>query len=124
MLNVSNLEKSLEFYESALGFKVVSAKEALKEYRLGILRSGDTELMLSETDADIGLSKNINPHENISWPTIFYFYPDDVEELYEYVRNKGFMTTSLEVTFYGMKEFSLQDPDGHLLSFGQDTENL
>ena len=123
MLNVSNLEESLEFYQSALRFEVVSPKEALQDYRWGVIRSGDTELMLSETDTTVELKKDINPHENTSWPTIFYFYPDDVEELYKYVTEKGFKTTPLEVTFYGMKEFSLQDPDGHMLSFGQDAEN-
>lgn len=123
MLNVSNLEASLEFYESALRFEVVSSKEALQEYRWGVIRSGDTELMLSETDSAIDLKKDIIPHQDTSWPTIFYFYPDDVEELYRYVTEKGFKTTALEVTFYGMKEFSLQDPDGHMLSFGQDAEN-
>ena len=122
MLNVSNLEASLAFYRSALGFEVVSPKEALEEYRWGIIRSGDTELMLSETDSALGLRKDIDPQQNTSWPTIFYFYPDDVEALYRSVTGKGFKTTPLEVTFYGMKEFSLQDPDGHMLSFGQDAE--
>ena len=27
---------------------------------------------------------------------------------------------SLQVTIYGMREFSLTDPDGHMLSLGQD----
>ena len=48
MLNVSNLEASLAFYESALNFEVVSAKEALTEWRWGTIRSGDTELMPGE----------------------------------------------------------------------------
>ena len=122
MLNVSNIDASLEFYEKALKFELVSSKEELKEWRWGIIRSGDTELMLSETQADLGLNKDIDPNQDTSWPTIFYFYPDDVSELYQYVVDNGYKITSLEITFYGMKEFSMQDPDGHLLTFGQDTD--
>ena len=32
----------------------------------------------------------------------------------------GYQPTPLQVTSYGMHEFSLVDPDGHMLSFGQD----
>ncbi len=122
MLNVSNLEASLDFYQRSLNFQVVSPKEALEEWRWGVIRSGDTELMLSETQTDLGLTRNIDPEHDTSWPTIFYFYPDDIESLYEHVTRSGFKATPLVVTFYGMKEFSLQDPDGHLLTFGQDVD--
>jgi hypothetical protein len=44
--------------------------------------------------------------------------PGDVTTLYDQVRQQGY----LEKTLYGMLEFSLQDPDGHLLSFGQDLD--
>lgn len=122
MLNVSNLEASLAFYEQALNFELVSSTEELREWRWGVVRSGDTELMLSETETNLGLKKEIDPHQDTSWPTIFYFYPDDVMALHQHVMAHGFDATPLETTFYGMKEFSLQDPDGHLLTFGQDAD--
>ena len=123
MLNVSDIEASLSFYKTALHFELVSPSEALKEWRWGIIRSGETELMLSETETDLKLKKKIDPHHDTSWPTIFYFYPDDVEALYNHVTKNGFQATPLEVTFYGMREFSMQDPDGHVLSFGQDPKH-
>ena len=120
MLNVSDIDQSLDFYQKALGFELVSQPEALKEWRWGIIRSGKTELMLSETQCELKLKPGINPRTDVEWPVIFYFYPEDVEALYKDVCGKGFAATPLEDTIYGMREFSLQDPDGHLLSFGQD----
>ena len=76
--------------------------------------------MLSESRAKADAEKIADPHLDTRWPAIFYFYPDDVVALYAHVVASGFAPTALEVTHYGMREFSLTDPDGHLLSFGQD----
>ena len=120
MLNVSNINKSLEFYEKALGFKVVSDPKAVNEWRWATIRSGNTELMLSETETDIGLEIPMDPQESTKWPVIFYFYPDNVSQLHQHVNDCGYLPTPLINTIYGMKEFSVQDPDGHMLSFGED----
>ena len=58
----------------------------------------------------------------LAFLVIFYFYPDDVVRLYAHILAEGFEPTALKVTHYGMREFSLVDPDGHVLSFGQDAD--
>jgi len=122
MLNVSDIRRSLDFYRQVLGFEVVSPEDKVEEWQWATIRSGDTELMLSQSEADLGLVKPIDLKHDASWPTIFYFYPDDVVGLHASVREQGYDRTPLEVTFYGMREFSMQDPDGHVLSFGQDAD--
>ncbi len=122
MLNVSNIETSLEFYRRALDFEVVSDPAMVKQWRWATIRSGQTELMLSESERDPGDGHIEDPHHDISWPAIFYFYPEDVVSLYAHVLAEGFEPTTLAVTHYGMREFSLTDPDGHVLSFGQDAD--
>ncbi len=120
MLNVSDIHKSLAFYKDALGFDVVSDKAAVEEWRWATIRSGDTELMLSETGCSPGLVKDIDPQQSVSWPAIYYFYPEDVTALHQHMLNCKFKPTDVKNTIYGMKEFSIQDPDGHMLSFGED----
>ena len=120
MLNVSDIEKSLQFYSRAFGFEVASDPKAIEEWKWATIRSGETQLMLSESGGAPNLRAITNPYENVDWPCIYYFYPEDVESLYQHVLSEGFKPTELETTFYGMKEFSIRDPDGHLLSFGQD----
>ncbi len=120
MLNVSNIFNSIEFYEKALSFKVVSDPKLVEEWRWATIRSGKTELMLSETDTNIPLKMPIDPHQSTAWPSIFYFYPEDVNQLYQHVKDCGYQPTPLINTIYAMKEFSIQDPDGHMLSFGED----
>lgn len=120
MLNVSNIETSLDFYRRAAGFEVVSDPSAVDEWRWATIRSGHAELMLSESRAEPGPREVEDPHEQSGWAAIFYFYPDDVVRLYAHVLAEGFEPSALRITHYGMHEFSLVDPDGHVLSFGQD----
>jgi uncharacterized glyoxalase superfamily protein PhnB len=120
MLNVSDIKASLEFYCEALDFNVVSNPDAVQEWGWATIRSGWTELMLSQTDSPPTPVADIDPHANNAWPVIFYFYPDDVARLYAQVIARGYLPTPLQVTIYRMREFSLADPDGHMLSFGQD----
>ena len=123
MLNVSDIDASLGFSRDALGFEVVSDPAAVKEWRWATIRSGRTELMLSQTESGPGLERSPDPHADTRWPTIFYFYPEDVASLYAQVVAAGYQPTPLIDTIYGMREFSLLDPDGHMLSFGEDADD-
>lgn len=121
MLNVSDIQKSLTFYAEAFGFEIVSDPSVVSEWKWATIRSGNTELMLSESDGNPHLRQGVEPQKYFDWPCIFYFYPDNVEKFHAHLVEKGFNPTPMETTFYGMKEFSIQDPDGHMLSFGQDS---
>ena len=60
----------------------------------------------------------------VAWlvTAIYYFYPENVVDLHAEVKQKEFQVSDLRVTFYGMKEFEVRDPDGHILWFGQETD--
>ncbi|QPJ60856.1 MAG: hypothetical protein G3M70_02710 [Candidatus Nitronauta litoralis] len=115
MLSVADINKSLEFYQAALGFKCINSDKELKEWKWAQLRSDNVTLMLTQNGGPV------HPEGEHDFNTVFYFYPDDVVSLYEKLKQEGYSVTDLIVTFYQMKEFSLKDPDGHFLSFGQDT---
>ncbi len=120
MLNVSNIGTSISFYQDALGFKVVSDEASVQEWKWAIIASGTTELMLSETEHPPTLAKIANVLQSEDWPVLFYFYPEAVKPLHQSLLDKGYAPSELSETFYGMLEFSLQDPDGHLLCFGEE----
>ena len=54
--------------------------------------------------------------------TTFYFYPDDVMPLYDSLKAAGIEVSDPFVTFYGMKEIVIHDPDGYCLCFGLPTD--
>jgi uncharacterized glyoxalase superfamily protein PhnB len=122
MLNVADIRRSLDFYREAVGFELASSQEAVEQWRWAYLRSGSCELMLSESGGPPDQLVHIDPSRDEGWPAIYYFYPEDVVALHTEIRGKGFQASDLRVTFYGMKEFELRDPDGHILWFGQTTD--
>jgi uncharacterized glyoxalase superfamily protein PhnB len=60
--------------------------------------------------------------ERLGFTPVMFFYPDDVVALHRELTQRGVEVGELSVTFYRMKEFSFLDPDGHMLTFGQGTD--
>ena len=52
--------------------------------------------------------------------SVLYLYPDNVVEFHRHARERGLSVPELDVTFYGMTEVRIEDPDGNRLWIGQD----
>jgi len=106
MLPVSSMPASVEFYQK-LGFTVERRDDS---WRWAMLCFGDCRLMLDESiKVDPGIPRS----------SVLYFYPDAIAEYHEQVRRNGLVVPDLDVTFYGMTEFRIEDPDGNRLWIGQ-----
>ena len=49
-----------------------------------------------------------------------YVYSDDVETLWEELKDETKVAYPLYDTHYGMREFGIRDLDGYMLSFSKD----
>jgi catechol 2,3-dioxygenase-like lactoylglutathione lyase family enzyme len=117
MLPVTDIHKSIAFYEDALGFAVSDRQvDENGHWSWCSLKSGPVELMLALRGQDIDRAYQRQARGAI----VFYFYPDDVAALHAALKQKGHAVSELRVTSYRMKEFELKDPDGHSLWFGQE----
>lgn len=110
VLNCSDIEQSLNFYEQALQFVVLNKRIGEFGLEWVHLRSGEVVLMLERASArDQMVSNSLNR---------LYFYSDDVAATHHYLRAKGYDVSPIIETAY-MKEFDLHDPDGQRLTLGQ-----
>lgn len=107
MQPVKSMPESVPFYEK-LGFVVEDRND---EWGWARLRCGDCQIMLDQS---------INLHAGIPRISVLYLYPEDVVEFHRQVRRNGLDVPELEVTFYGMTEFRLEDPDGNRLWIGHE----
>lgn len=109
MLPVKSTSASVDFYCGMLGFEVENRND---EWGWAMLRFGECRLMVDQS---------INAHPGKFRDAILYLYPDDVVAYHKQVREKGLAVPELAVTFYGLTEFRINDPDGNRLWIGQNT---
>ena len=126
--DVFNLEESLHFYTSLIGFNIVYER---KEDKFAFLQLEDVQLMLQE----------INEEGN-KWGTGKLEYPlgvginfqidvTNIDEIYGNLRKANYkIFVEMEEHWYrkdeilmGCREFLVQDPNGYVLRFSQDIEN-
>jgi len=118
MLICDDTQESIRFYTEVLGFRVTNRVDDLGKSGWASLNHGSIQLML----ASPGYIKEPRKVAGRYSQAMFYFYPADVAQLHADVRAKNYPTTELVVRFYGMKEFEMLDPSGHVLVFGQETD--
>jgi catechol 2,3-dioxygenase-like lactoylglutathione lyase family enzyme len=108
MLPVKSMPASIDFYQK-LGFSVERRSD---EWGWAMLCLDECRLMVDQS---------INRHLGDSRASVVYLYPENIVEYHRQVRRNGVDVPDLEVTFYGMTEFRLNDPDGNRLWIGQNT---
>ena len=119
MLQSSDLQRTITFYTEVLGFEVTGTHEYEGELVWCSLRQDTTHLMFFfEGEHDHG-DGEIHSHEPGMSGTL-YFYPDDADALYETVKDRVEVQSAPQDMPYGMREFSISDPDGYRLSFGSE----
>ena len=106
MLPVKSMPASVVFYQK-LGFSV---EERNDDWHWAMLCFDECRLMVDQS---------INAYRDATRQSVIYLYPEDVVEYHRQVRENGVTVPVLDVTFYGLTEFRIDDPDGNRLWIGQ-----
>ena len=116
-IKCSQIKASLAFYTEILDFKVVQAPDPDPTSFMSVyafLERGGSHVHLSEHSGD-GV-----------FGSVIYVRVEDIEATYKTliengleVKDKGVLTMELVTQAWGMKEFSVKDPDGNRITFGQ-----
>jgi uncharacterized glyoxalase superfamily protein PhnB len=110
MLRTKNLQESVEFYTRILGFE---CDELSEEWGWASLHRDGITLMLARPNA----------HESFDRPAFtgsLYIRTDDVDVLWEQLKDRAKVCYPVEDFEYGMREFAIYDNNGYLLQFGQE----
>ena len=111
MLETEDIKQTVDFYTEMLGFECESLYPDADNPIWTCLRKDDVEIMFSVRNA----------HSTIEKPTMtgsLYLYPEDVDAVWEQLKDKVKICYPIENFEYGMREFGISDNNGYLLQFG------
>lgn len=118
MLWTKDLEGSVKFYSTVLGFSV----DALNlDWGWASLTLDKVSIMLTKPlvfDAPPGCE----PPATIGCTGSFYFNTDAVDSLWGELKDKATVCYGIESFEHGMREFAVYDNNGYILQFGQEIE--
>jgi len=115
VLLVSDVVRSAAYYATKLGF--VSPRLWGEPPAFAIARRDAMQVMLNQ----VGPGDVFQPNGAYDGRYSAYFDVRDADALYaEFAANGADVVCAPEDEPYMMREFSVRDPDGHLLAFGHD----
>ena len=118
LIQVFDMPTSLRFYRDTLGFELVSRSGDTDDCGWAWLRLGNAELMLNT--AYDGGERPTEPDPTRAaahFDTCLYFGAPDVDAVYAFLQARGIPSEPPKVSWYGMKQLYLSDPDGYHLCF-------
>ena len=118
MMICRDVQATIEFYCNVLGFQVRDRMDNVGASGWASLERGNVRIMLASPT----YVPSPQPVKGQLSEVLFYFYTDDVEDLRNHIVHCGYPVSDFAVRFYQMKEIELTDPEGHVLIFGQDTD--
>jgi catechol 2,3-dioxygenase-like lactoylglutathione lyase family enzyme len=111
---VDDLQASLDFYRSKLGFTITFTGEDI----FGIVQRDGVMIMLKAIGSEIHPQPNRSRHEWARWDA--YVYTPDPDSLYsEFVANAVPMHRPLDDTSDGLRAFEIADNSGYVICFGR-----
>ncbi len=114
LLNVEDVEASLDFYRNALGFTVDNRHDDRGKPIWAAIRHGEIALMLNSPEQADSSARRRRPSYG---ETLFYLYVPDAQAAHEELSARGYAPGPLAEQPYGVLEFTLRDPDGYELAF-------
>lgn len=110
MLWTEKFDETIDFYTKILGFIVVERND---NWGWASLYKDEVEIMLAKPNEH-------TPFDKPSFTGSLYFNTDQVDQLWEQLKEKAKVCYEIETFEWEMREFAIYDNNGYLLQFGQD----
>ena len=117
-LIVGDIERSRRFYCDVLGFSVKQTVPDTAPFVFVWLERGEVTVFLNDPGA---VAKDV---PSLSTPAFggtstLFITVEGVDALHAAVTPQVPLAMTLRTQFYGMREFAVYDPDGHLITFAE-----
>ena len=127
VLFANDMQQAISYYCDTLGFTLASAMPDDEPTWCFLRRDNAAIMLLGSHDHahDEGHDHDDGDHhEHPHAPALnsVYFYPDNVDALWNELKDEVKVEFPLEDMDYGMREFTIRDPNDYALNFGAPIE--
>ncbi len=110
MIHVPDVRATVAWYES-IGFRVLHSFVDDGEMSWALVSIGDSQLMFNA-----GGHSSASPRREVD----LYIHAENVDTLFEGMKDRAEVVEGVHNTFYGMREFIVRDPNRFWVTFGQE----
>jgi lactoylglutathione lyase len=117
-LIVQDIDRSTAFYRDILGFHVKQTVPEVAPFVFVWLERDGVPVFLNDpvaADHDYPEASQRPPGGTAT----LFFLVKDVDGFHATVASQTTVIMPLKTQFYGMREFAIEDPDGHILTFAE-----
>jgi len=117
-LLVRDVAKSLAFYHDVLGFTIGETVPDKEPFVFVWMKHGDVSVFLNDINAaahDYPAAASLPQGGTAA----LFFIITDVDGYHAEVAPKTKVIMPLKTQFYGLREFAVTDPDGHIITFAE-----
>ena len=127
VLITEDISRAINYYRNTLGFELANAMPE-NDPTWCLLKRDDVRIMFlgrHEHGDEEGHSHDDEGQDHQHAPAVssLYFYPDNVDALWDQLKDRGEVEVPLQDMDYGMREFTIRDPNGYALNFGAPNGN-
>lgn len=117
-LLVRDVQKSTAFYRDVLGFTMGETVPDQEPFVFVWMKRDEVSVFLNDITAaahDYPQAATLPPGGTAA----LFFIVSDVDAYHARVAPKADVVMPLKTQFYGMREFAVTDPDGHIITFAE-----
>jgi uncharacterized glyoxalase superfamily protein PhnB len=117
-LLVQNVERSTAFYTNVLGFHIKQTVPEQAPFVFVWLERDGVPVFVNDPKA-VEDDLPASAHRIPGGTATLYFVITGIDAFHAQVQSQAKVVMPLKTQFYGMREFAIEDPDGHLLTFAE-----
>jgi uncharacterized glyoxalase superfamily protein PhnB len=118
-LVVADVERSLTFYADVLGFARGLHVPEQSPFVFASVTGGPVEIFFNLTDAVLKDHPEWAGRTSPSAASSMFIEVQGVDELYRRTAPRAKIVMPIVTQWYGMREFGVEDPDGHIIIFAE-----
>ena len=122
-LIVASVERSLEFYTSVLGFERGLTVPDQPPLVFASVVSGPVEIFFNDTAAVLKEHPEAAGRPIVAMGNSMFIEVEGIGALHDRIGERAKIVMPLKDQWYGMREFSIEDLDGYLITFAERIES-